>query len=482
VDSGGRFYISDYYHDNIDAWEHEGARLPPPNGPYVEYYYEPEKRPPYGGQGYLTQITNVDPIDGPCALALDSEDNVYVNDYHRSVIKYSHFVPDYSNFSPPFGSFGSTGTLIAGQGVDTTHPTGVAVDPATDYVYVDDRTYVSVYQADGTPVMDGLNPLRIGVGSLEDGYAVAVSTYPGTEGDIYVPDAATNTVKIYDTAVSKVNPVDEIDASDTPRGHFVSLRDASIAIDRVSGEVYVVDNLQPAHTETPEAIVDVFDAAGNYEGHLLNKVVDALPVGLAVDNSTSPRFTGYVEIPPEFFEESAKRVPNGTQGLVYVTSGNTDAALLYNYSPDAATMAEPDPAAFALSMSVAGPGSGSVSSSMNPRDCASSCEETLPAGSEVVLTARAQPGSAFSGWSGSCAGSDPSCAIKLDGGASAQAHFDLAGSSAAEGQGDGSTATGSVAPEESPPVAAAPPHRRHRNHHHRHRRHRRARHHRAAKR
>src|SRR5829696_3428477 len=53
VDSTGRFYISDYYHDNIDAWEHEGGKLFTglnfegiPTYQHVQYYYEPENRPP----------------------------------------------------------------------------------------------------------------------------------------------------------------------------------------------------------------------------------------------------------------------------------------------------------------------------------------------------------------------------------------------------------------------------------------------------
>ncbi len=145
------------------------------------------------------------------------------------------------NASPSFG----TGTTIAGAGVDSTHPTGVAVDPVTGYVYVDDRTYVAVFDSAGAPVDDGGNPLRIGVGSLQNAYGIAFSQYPGTAGYLYVPDAATNTVKVYDPATDKANPIDQIDAADTPNAKFISLRDAAIAVDKVTGEVYVVDNTQP---------------------------------------------------------------------------------------------------------------------------------------------------------------------------------------------------------------------------------------------
>ena len=39
-----------------------------------------------------------------------------------------------------------------------------------------------------------------------------------------------------------------------PPGGFTSLREAAVAVDRVTGEVYVVDDLQPADTETWDAI------------------------------------------------------------------------------------------------------------------------------------------------------------------------------------------------------------------------------------
>jgi DNA-binding beta-propeller fold protein YncE len=460
VNSEGHFYISDYYHDAVDIWKHEGEETYPGSGKYVEYFYEPEKRPPAGEQGYISQIAPVDAIDGPCALAIDDEGNVYINDYHRRVIK------------------NGADTIIAGQGVDSTHPTGVAVDPTTGTVYVDARTYIAVYEADGTPVMDGPNPLRIGLGSsedsLEDGYGIAYSTYPGTEGDLYVPDAATNTVKIYDPSVDKVNPIDEIDGSGTPLGHFVSLRDAAIAIDRASGEVYVADDLQPLHTEKPEALIQVFDATGTYEGHLPDKVDDALPVGLAVDNSSSPRFTGFTYIPPSEFalEESTIRIPNGTQGMVYVTSGNTTNAAIYNYAPDSATTEEARPGAFLVTITVAGEGTGLVRSSLSTKACGATCDESVPAGGQVTLTAMPGSESAFAGWSGACTGSAPSCTIKVDDAASVRARFDPVA---------GPMSPAQASPSASPAVAAVH-HRRHVRRHRHHRHHKHGRHHRATKR
>ena len=89
-------------------------------------------------------------------------------------------------------------------------------------------------------------------------------------------------------------------------------------MDNVSGDVYVVDNLQPAHAEQPQAIVHVFTSTGVYQGHLKHNVVHGAPTGLAVDNSATP-----------------------TQGRVYVTSGNTHHGGFYAYPPGAATTSTP---------------------------------------------------------------------------------------------------------------------------------------------
>jgi DNA-binding beta-propeller fold protein YncE len=284
VDAGGTVYLADHYHRVVDL-------LSPAHI--------------YGGQ-----IGGLEALDGPCALALGSGGQLYVNEYHRSVREYGP--------APGF----SPGPVLSGAGAagaaGSAHPTGVAVDPASGRVYVDERTYVGVYDAAGAPIEEGGQPLRLGAGSLQDGYGLAVSAYPGTAGYVYVPDAATDTVEVYDPAApDKSQPVETIAG---PPGGFSSLREAAVAVDRVSGEVYVLDDLQPEATESPHALVEAFEASGAYEGHLKYEVIDGAPSGLAVDNSAQP-----------------------TQGRVYVTSGNTQPAGLYAYPPGAATTAVPLP-------------------------------------------------------------------------------------------------------------------------------------------
>jgi hypothetical protein len=282
VDAKGAFYVSDYYHDVVDAFS--------------------------AGRKYLTQVSGIDPADGPCGLAVDAAGNLYVNDYHRSVLR----------FAPAVFPLVSGTAYGPGSVIDPNRATGVAVDTATGTVYVNERTRIAAYDSSGAEVELGGSRLEIGKGTLDDGYGLAFSQFPGTLGRLYVADAATDTVKVYDPAVDAIAPVATIDGAETPTGGFVSLRDAALAVDRVTGELYVLDNLQPVGFERPEAAVYVFKADGSYEGRLSTNVVDALPSGLAVDNSSG-----------------------GTQGRVYVTSGNTAGASVNIYIPGAASKAAP---------------------------------------------------------------------------------------------------------------------------------------------
>jgi hypothetical protein len=359
VDSTGRFYVSDYYHHAVDVFG---------------------SAPTYQGQ-----LAGEDPLDGPCALAFDATDHLYLNNFHRGVVRYG-----------AFGSFGS-GTTIAGAGVDEAQPTGVAVDPTTGYTYVDDRTYVAVYEASGAPLEEGGEPVRIGEGTLGEGFGLALSRYGPTAGYLYVPDAQTKTVKVYDPATSKTTPVASIHG---PGAGFTSLRDAAVAVDWTTGAVYVVDDLQPSFTEEPQAVTDVFSSAGSYLGVLKYKILDALPPGLAVDNS-----------------------PTSTQGRVYLTSGNTDQAGVYAYGPGAQTPSA-SPPAVGFTVKSIGSGEGKVKSDLGGLDCAGTCEAQIRSGANVTLTATPEPGSEFAGFSGGgCSGSSPTCTVAADEAQTVSAEF-----------------------------------------------------------
>jgi hypothetical protein len=411
VAGNGGLYVSDYYHDAIDVF-----------GP---------------GGGFGSQIVNVEPLDGPCGLAFDGTGTLYANIFHGSVMNVT----------------GGTFLPLPTEEEDRMHhlPTGVGVNTTTNRVYVNNRTYVTAFEANGSQVMEGLSPLRIGVSATANYSGLAVSSFASTAGWLYVPDATSNTVKIFDPANNINTPVATLHG---PGKGFTSLRDSAVAVDRVTGNVYVVDNLQPIYTEEPEAGVDVFSSTGTFLGVLKYKVYDALPAGIAIDNSTEP-----------------------TQGRVYVTSGNTDQAGVYAYAPNSQTNGFLPPSVGSL-VHLRGSGTGVVASNTaGPAgfECTSTCSNQVLSGSKLTLIAAPDPGSSFSGWSGACSGSGDTCTLTMDEAASVVASF-ASDEEQAAGQGGEAPPPQSVTttPSSVTPLTRKPRRRVHRprRHHRKHHRHR----------
>lgn len=62
------------------------------------------------------------------------------------------------------------------------------------------------------------------------------------------------------------------------------------------------------------------------------------------------------------------------------------------------------PTTFVVTVAKSGTGTGTVTSSPSGINCGSTCSASFSKGAKVVLTATADPGSAFTGWSGACSG------------------------------------------------------------------------------
>jgi DNA-binding beta-propeller fold protein YncE len=229
----GQIYVSDYYHHAIDVFS-------PPVG---------------GGEGPYQSRLAFDSPSGPCQLASAPDGALYANAWHEGVAR----------------------VLPSPLVFDEAESTGVAVDQATGNVYVNDRTYVAAYEPSGAPVLKEGSPLKIGLGTLSDAYGLAYS-----EGKLYVPDAATKTIKVYEPIVDATNPAFTITGSSTPQAGFNSLVDASVAIDPTNGHLLVIDNLQPGF-EAPEAVIDEFDSAGIFLGQPSKRVIDGGPSGMAFE-------------------------------------------------------------------------------------------------------------------------------------------------------------------------------------------------------
>jgi len=80
-----------------------------------------------------------------------------------------------------------------------------------------------------------------------------------------------------------------------------------------------------------------------------------------------------------------------------------------------------------LTVDKAGSGTGGVTSATGDIDCGTDCTETYSHGTVVTLTALADTGSVFRGWSGGgCSGTDPECILTLIGNTTVTATFSLA--------------------------------------------------------
>jgi DNA-binding beta-propeller fold protein YncE len=264
-------YVADYYHRAIDAFSLAGLF----QGSQVLFGGDPR--------------TEINERDAVCGLAADAAGNRYGSELHQAVL-----------------------ALPGEEVVDPGPSTGVAVDAAGN-VYVDDRTYVAVYDA---PVIPGEPPAeKIGLSNLVDAYSVAVDSKAEL---VYVADAASDTVKVFESVGEPEEPVREVER---PFGaKFSSLKDAAVAVDTSEGagqgHLLVVDDTDPG-AERPGAAIYEFDAAGNYLDRLQSRVYGGF----------GEKRTG-----PQFGEPSGLSVDPET-GDLYVTTGNSVKSNLLKYGP-----------------------------------------------------------------------------------------------------------------------------------------------------
>jgi hypothetical protein len=112
-------------------------------------------------------------------------------------------------------------------------------------------------------------------------------------------------------------------------------------------------------------------------------------------------------------------------------NGGSNAVPLFNFAgtvngssttgPIAAALPSNDPM-FSVSVTLAGAGTGTVTSSPAGINCGSTCSTSVLAGTVVTLTANPAAGTIFAGWSGACSGTS-TCVITADANANVTATF-----------------------------------------------------------
>src|SRR4029079_17879268 len=81
---------------------------------------------------------------------------------------------------------------------------------------------------------------------------------------------------------------------------------------------------------------------------------------------------------------------------------------------------------FALAVTRAGTGTGTVTSSPAGINCGSTCTANFASGASVTLSASAASGSTFAGWSGACTGTS-TCALSMTAARNVTATFNTSG-------------------------------------------------------
>ena len=294
VSASNQLYVSDYYHRVVDRFTTAGG--------YVSQTALPGG--PFTGLG-------ANALDSVCGLGLDSGGALYANEWHQGVAR----------------------LLPSGLALDSgDESTGVAVDPVSGRVYVDDRTYVAVYEPSGEPVEVEGASLRIGEGSLADAYGLAVDA---TGSRVYVADAASGSIEAFEPAVDAATPALTISHP------FVSLVDAALAVDPTNGHLVVADNSQPGY-EHPQAALEEFDPTGAYLGRLACGPVDGEPSGLAFDaagNLYATNGNGEGSNVFKYGSYTGGSAPTPSCAAVAAAGGRSVSALLAPVAPSAAAAA-----------------------------------------------------------------------------------------------------------------------------------------------
>lgn len=173
----------------------------------------------------------------------------------------------------------------------------------------------------------------------------------------------------------------------------------------------VIDNLQDGEINQPYTQRTV--VVGGNSPYVINVTNGALPAGMAFEQDANGKHTGVLLGTP------------AAAGSFAFTVSVTDSANTTVNKPFVLNVLDPNnpiPQSYTLSVTKQGNGSGSVSG--NGIACGQACTVDLPVNTAVSLSAVADTGSVFDGWSGACTGLDL-CNTTMDAVKNVTASFSL---------------------------------------------------------
>jgi Bacterial Ig-like domain (group 3)/Divergent InlB B-repeat domain/Galactose oxidase, central domain len=199
----------------------------------------------------------------------------------------------------------------------------------------------------------------------------------------------------------------------------------------LNGDVLIAGGLAPEVTATAEIFSPDTETTTALESSP-NPSIDGEDVTLeATVSAAAGTPTGTVEFFDDETSLGTAPLVSGLATLVVSTLTVGSHELTAHYvgeTPFAPSDSPPvthvvDQETFTLSVTVTGPGTGTVTSDDDFINCGVDCSENYDDGSVVTLTAAAGAGSTFSGWSGDdCTGTDP-CTLTMDAAKSVIATF-----------------------------------------------------------